>query len=81
MLDFGMAQLDKAIQLNPDYFEAMLYKNLLYRQYVRIEVDPAKVAELNAKATEWQQKALEIRKKMQEKRRLEQANKNPLEAL
>jgi len=81
MLDFGMAQLDKAIQLNPDYFEAMLYKNLLYRQYVRIEADPAKVAELNAKATEWQQKALEIRKKMQEKRRLEQANKNPLEAL
>jgi tetratricopeptide (TPR) repeat protein len=81
MLDFGMAQLDKAIQLNPDYFEAMLYKNLLYRQYVRIESDPAKVAELNAKATEWQQKALEIRKKMQEKRRLEQANKNPLEAM
>jgi len=37
MLDFGMAQLDKALQLNPDYFEAMLYKNLLYRQYVRIE--------------------------------------------
>ena len=28
ILDFGMAQLDKAIELNPDYFEAMLYKNL-----------------------------------------------------
>lgn len=81
MLDFGMAQLDRAIQLNPDYSEAMLYKNLLYRQYVRIETDPARVAELNAKATEWQQKALEIRKKMQEKHRLEQANKNPLEAM
>ena len=46
ILDFGMAQLDRAIQLNPDYFEAMLYKNLLFRQYVRIEPDPAKVADL-----------------------------------
>jgi len=81
MLDFGMAQLDKAIQLNPDYFEAMLYKNLLYRQYVRIEADPAKIAELNAKANELQQKALEVKKKFQEKQRLEQANKNPLEAM
>ena len=81
ILDFGMAQLDRAIQLNPDYFEAMLYKNLLFRQYVRIEPDPAKVADLNAKATEWQQKALEIRKKIQDKQRAEQAAKNPLEAM
>jgi tetratricopeptide (TPR) repeat protein len=81
ILDFGMAQLDKAIELNPDYFEALLYKNLLYRQYVRIESDPAKVAELNAKATELQQKALEMKKKIQEKQRREQANKNPLEAM
>ena len=69
ILDFGMAQLDKAIELNPDYFEALLYKNLLYRQYVRIESDPVKVAELNAKATELQQKALEMKKKIQEKQR------------
>ena len=81
ILDFGMAQIDKALQLNPDYFEAMLYKNLLYRQYVRIESDPAKVAELNAKASELQQKALEVKKRIQEKQRLEQANKNPLEAM
>ncbi len=81
MLDFGMAQLDRALQLNLDYFEAMLYKNLLYRQYVRIEADPAKVAELNAKATEWQQKGIEVKKKVQAKQRLEQANKNPLEAM
>ena len=81
ILDFGMAQLDKALQLNPDYFEAMLYKNLVFRQYVRIEADPAKVAELNAKATERQVKGVEAKKKIQEKQRLEQANKNPLEAM
>jgi tetratricopeptide (TPR) repeat protein len=81
ILDFGTAQLDRALQLNPDSFEAMLYKNLLYRQYARIESDPAKVAELTAKANEWQQKALEVKKKMQEKQRAEQAKKNPLEAM
>jgi tetratricopeptide (TPR) repeat protein len=81
ILDFGMASLDKSIDLNPDYFEAMLYKNLMYRQYARIEGDPAKVAELTAKATEWQTKALEVRKKVQEKQKLEQAAKNPLEAM
>jgi tetratricopeptide (TPR) repeat protein len=81
ILDFGMASLDKAIEINPDYFEAMLYKNLMYRQYARIEGDPAKVAELTAKATEWQTKALEVRKKVQEKLKLEQAAKNPLEAM
>lgn len=81
ILDFGMASLDKAIEINPDYFEAMLYKNLMYRQYARIEGDPAKVAELTAKATEWQTKALEVRKKVQEKQKLEQAAKNPLEAM
>ena len=81
ILDFGMAQLDKAIELNPDYFEAMLYKNLLYRQYARIEGDPVKVAELTQKANEWQTKALEVRKKVQEKQKAEQASKNPLEAM
>ena len=59
----------------------MFYKNLLYRQYVRIESDPIKVAELNAKATEWQQKGIEVKKKMQDKQRQEQAKKNPLEAM
>ena len=81
IIDFGMAQLNKAVELRPDYFEAMLYKNLMYRQYARIEGDPAKVAELTAKATEWQTKALEVRKKVQEKQKAEQANKNPLEAM
>jgi tetratricopeptide (TPR) repeat protein len=31
-LDKGMEAIDKALQLRPDYFEALTYKNLLYRQ-------------------------------------------------
>ena len=44
-------------------------------------LDPAKVAELTQKATEWQTKALEVRKRVQEKQKAEQASKNPLEAM
>jgi tetratricopeptide (TPR) repeat protein len=44
ILDFGIASLDNAIHLNPDYFEAMLYKNLIYREYVKVEPDAAKQA-------------------------------------
>jgi tetratricopeptide (TPR) repeat protein len=81
IIDFGMAQLNKAVELRPDYFEAMFYINLLYREYAKMESAPTKVAELKGKADEWQRKGLEMKKKVQERQRLEQAKKNPLEAL
>jgi tetratricopeptide (TPR) repeat protein len=81
IIDLGMSSLEKAIQLRPDYFEAMLYVNLLYREYAKLENDPAKIAEYKAKADEWQKNALEIRKKVQQKQREEAAAKNPLEAM
>lgn len=81
ILDFGTAQLQKAIQLKPDYYESMLYVNLMYREYAKMEPDPVKKQALVDTATEWQKKALEIRKIAEKKRREEQAAKNPLEAL
>lgn len=81
ILDSGMANLDRAIQLRADYFEAMLYKNLLYREYAKMEPSTAKVAEYKAQADEWQKKALEARARVMKKAREEQANKNPLEAM
>ena len=81
MLDKGMAALEKTNALRPDFFEAMLYVNLLYRQYERLENDPSKKAELLAKAAEWQQKALAARDRVKQKEREEAARKNPLEAI
>ncbi len=81
ILDEGMQNLVKATQLRPDYFEAMLYINLLYREYAKMETDPTKVAELKAKAEQWQKDALEARKRVLAKQREEQAAKNPLEAM
>ena len=40
-MDEGIADLQKAIQLRPDYDDAMAYLNLLYRQKADMETDPA----------------------------------------
>jgi tetratricopeptide (TPR) repeat protein len=62
-LDKGMEAIDKALQLRPDYFEALTYKNLLYRQQARLEKTPAKQQDLLKKADEYQKKAIEVRDK------------------
>jgi tetratricopeptide (TPR) repeat protein len=80
ILDEGMKNLNRALELNPDYFESMFYLNLLYREYAKID-DPARRAEDLAKADEWQKTGLEVRKKVQEKQRLQQAKTNPLEGM
>ncbi|MCG3193998.1 MAG: hypothetical protein DIJKHBIC_03255 [Thermoanaerobaculia bacterium] len=81
IVDFGMAQLQKAHQLKTDYFEAMLYVNLMYRELAKLENDEAKKAELIASAEEWRKKALEARERSIKKDREEAAKKNPLEAM
>jgi tetratricopeptide (TPR) repeat protein len=81
LIDKGMAALEKANSLRADYFEAMLYVNLLYREYAKLENDPLKKEELLAKATEWQKKALAARDRVKQKEREEAARKNPLEAM
>jgi tetratricopeptide (TPR) repeat protein len=42
----GLAMEDKALGLNPDYMEALTYKNILLRLQANIETDPAKQKQL-----------------------------------
>ncbi len=63
LLADGQAELDRAIALDPEYFEAMFYKNLLLREEARIEPDASKQAALMKKAAEWQKKGLEVRQR------------------
>jgi tetratricopeptide (TPR) repeat protein len=57
LIDEGLKALQKAIDLKPDYVDAIAYLNLLYRQKADIESDPAardadvaKANDLNAQA-------------------------------
>jgi hypothetical protein len=59
----GIRDLEKAIELKPDDFNAMAYLNLLYRQKADLEVgEDARQADLRI-ADEWVAKALAIRGK------------------
>src|SRR5262245_14464866 len=63
LIEEGLNNLDIALSLNPDYDDAMTYKNLLFREKARLAVDPAERARFTALADEWFNKALDTRKK------------------
>jgi hypothetical protein len=55
--------LQRATTLRKDYFEAMVYLSLLYRQQAPIETDPAKQQQLIAEADRIRNDAIAIVKK------------------
>ena len=67
LIEEGLTNLDKALAINPDYEDAMTYKNLLYREKARLATEEAEKTQLIAQADEWFNKALETRKKNAEK--------------
>jgi tetratricopeptide (TPR) repeat protein len=64
----GFEYLNKAVQIRPNYEDAMAYINLLYRRKAETECgnDAARKADL-AKADEWRAKAMGARKANEEK--------------
>lgn len=59
----GIAATNRALELNPDYFEAVAYKNLLLRQQARYERDPAVQKKLIAEADQLLERAKELQAK------------------
>jgi tetratricopeptide (TPR) repeat protein len=73
IVDEGLQSLNKAVELKPDYFEAVSYINLLYREKAKMETDPAKKQEYTDTANKYLQQALEMRKAAQEKAKAAEA--------
>ena len=59
----GLAAVDKALTIKPDYGDAMTYKGLLLRLAANLEKDPAKQQNFLKEAKDLQDKSEEIRKK------------------
>lgn len=77
MVEMGLDALKQAIDSKPDYYEAMVYYNLMLREKAKLEPDPIKQAELFAEAGAWQKKAIETRKRVleaEEKKQQQEAN-------
>jgi tetratricopeptide (TPR) repeat protein len=58
----GLDQVDRAIQIKPDYSEAMVYKNILLRMKANMEKDPGRQSALIKEADVLRDKANELRK-------------------
>jgi tetratricopeptide (TPR) repeat protein len=62
IVDEGIKDLDKALQLDPEYDDAMAYENLLYREKADLEDSPEAYKKDTETADNWVQKSLETRK-------------------
>jgi tetratricopeptide (TPR) repeat protein len=62
----GLTALAKAIELKPDYFDAMRFQNLLWREKAKFEKDPKVIAKLFQQADQAYLKALALEKKARE---------------
>jgi tetratricopeptide (TPR) repeat protein len=65
-IDEGLTCLGKALEIRPNYFDAMEYQNLLWREKAKFEKDESAKAELIRQADLVSQKALALRLKAQE---------------
>lgn len=63
IIEKGKAALGKATQMNPEYFEALVYLNLLYRQEALAVADPVQAQALIAKADEVRGQAVAVNNK------------------
>jgi TonB family protein len=68
-IEDGFRVLQIAIQLDPNYSDAMAYMNLLYRIAAGIADTPAQSADAVAKADSWVTQALDAKRRMAQNRR------------
>lgn len=79
LIEKGQKALDKALAIDPDYFEALSYKNLLYREQQKVYERANRLEEAQAefqKAEATLRRAMEARKKQQ----LAQQKGSPVQA-
>jgi tetratricopeptide (TPR) repeat protein len=69
-LTAGMEAVDQALALRPEYFEALVYKNLLLRQQARFAPDPQAQRLMLEEADRLQQQAIALRDRQAGSRRL-----------
>jgi tetratricopeptide (TPR) repeat protein len=71
-IEDGMKALERALEINPNYADAMAYLNLLYRERADFAETPEEYEGYLAKADEWVQKTLATKKRMAEESTVDQ---------
>jgi tetratricopeptide (TPR) repeat protein len=65
LADKGLENVDKALKIKPDYFEAIIYKGLLYRVKAGTTKNPRERQQFLDEAQTLQKQGLELRKQQQ----------------
>ena len=68
IVDSGLAALDKALQIRPDYDDAMAYENLLVREKADLATSKDEYEKMIKVADDWFNKTVETRKEKAEKK-------------
>jgi Tfp pilus assembly protein PilF len=68
VIDYGLQSLDKALQIDPEYDDAMAYENLLIRERADLMDSKAEYDQQVKIADDWVQKALATKKAKAEKK-------------
>jgi tetratricopeptide (TPR) repeat protein len=66
-IELGLGQLDKALGIDDQYIDALIYKNLLLREQAKIEPNARRKAELTAQADELRDRALKLKEQEEAK--------------
>lgn len=61
LIDKGLAAMERARQFRQDYFEAISYESLLYREKAKYDISPANMAQWRQKADALLTQAMELR--------------------
>ncbi len=72
LIDEGLQALENAIEIDPDYDDAMAYVNLLYREKADFAETNEEYDQLVQQADDWVQRALDTRKRKAEESTIDQ---------
>ena len=66
VVDMGIEATKKSLDLDPEFFDAMAYYNLLFREKAKLATTFEEADRYNKEADVWLKKALELREKQKE---------------
>jgi tetratricopeptide (TPR) repeat protein len=66
VVDMGLEATKQSLELDPEFFDAMAYYNLLFREKAKLATTFEEADQFNKEADAWLKKALELREKQKE---------------
>ncbi|HYG65674.1 MAG TPA: tetratricopeptide repeat protein [Thermoanaerobaculia bacterium] len=76
LADTGLEALQRSIEAKPDYFQSLVYYNLMLREKAKMETDANKRMEYLAEADQWRDKAVAQGKKDNESKKAAEAKQS-----